>query len=285
MLNTFTPYPTLAPVADGNAVFLLLQRLWVGDPEATTPEEDPALPLSPIAETVRMLDAMACSGYQCYTVIDMLTQQYLYLSPNQAQLTGCPLEEVYAGGMCWLFNRIHPDDLAPLVEINEAKWGFYQSLPEAERPHFRANFDFRARNADGRYRRVQQQSLCLRHTPAGLPHIILAQLVDITHLKPSVLPEGHEKPALLLTIHTGGPDRLVLQCSPQGSMRRTQPLLSAREQQVLARLDLGLSSRAIAEELGTSAATVDTQRRQMLRKTGTIDTTALVSYARLLGWL
>ena len=256
--------------------FRQLQHLWTHGADAMP---------NPIAGTVPVLDALAESGYQCYAVIDMLTQQYMYLSPNQEAFTGCPLSEVYEGGMAWLFERIHPDDLQPLVAMNEAKWEFYRAMPEAERPHFRANFDFRVRNLTGLYRRIQQQSLCLRHTPAGLPHVILAQLVDITHFKPIDYEAQSERPSLLLTIQTGGTDHLVLQCFGDHCIKRKKPLLTPRELEVLRMLDQGFSTRSIASQLKLSNLTVNTQRRNMLYKTGVVDTTALVSYARLLGWL
>ncbi len=262
------------------AVFRHLQLLWAPAGADPPPAADPA----PLAATMPVLDTLATSGYQAYALIDMCTQQYLYLSPNIGQLTGFPVAEVAAGGLAWLFQRLLPDDLAPLMVINQTKWAFYQALPDAERATFRANFDFRVCHADARYRRVQQQSICLRATPEGLPHVILAQLVDITHLKPA-LPADTDKPALLLTLHTGGPDRVVLQCAATHTTRLDRPLLSPREQQVLTFLSHGLSSRAIAQKLGTQPATVDTQRRQMLQKTGVVDTTALVTYGRLLGWV
>jgi DNA-binding CsgD family transcriptional regulator len=270
--------PVLPASKAAKSVFRQLQQLW-------TREKDCELDnMEAILATLPALDTISEAGHQYYALIDMLTQKYLYLSPNINQLIGKEISDTYAGGMAWLFERIHPDDLEPLVEINKVKWDFYRSLSEEERVHFRANFDFRMRHESGRYRRLQQQSICLRHTPSGDPHLMLAQLVEITHLKPPV-PEEKEQPFLLLTIHTGGPDQVVLRIGPQENVLWKRPLLSTRELQILKLLDIGLSSRAIAEELGSSSATIDTQRRGMLRKTGVVDTTALVSYGQLLGWI
>jgi len=259
-------------------VYRQLQQLWNRE-EASEPEN-----LEAVRDLLPTLDTISEAGHQYYALIDMLTQKYLYLSPNVHQLIGKEINDTYAGGMAWLFERIHPDDLEPLVKINQVKWNFYRQLPEEMKPHFRANFDFRLRHESGRYRRLQQQSICLRHTPSGDPHLMLAQLVEITHLKPPV-PEEKDQPFLLLTIHTGGPDQIVLRIGPQEDVLWKRPLLSTRELQILKLLDVGLSSRAIASELGSSIATIDTQRRGMLRKTGVVDTTALVSYGRLLGWI
>jgi DNA-binding CsgD family transcriptional regulator len=270
--------PVLPASKAAKSVYRQLQQLWNREKEGKLEN------VEAILATLPTLDTLSEAGHQYYALIDMLTQKYLYLSPNIPHLIGKEISDTYAGGMAWLFERIHPDDLAPLVEINNVKWNFYRDLPEEQKPHFRANFDFRLRHESGRYRRLQQQSICIRHTPSGDPHLMLAQLVEITHLKPPV-PEEKDQPFLLLTVHAGGPDQIVFRIGTQENVLWKRPLLSARELQILKLLDLGLSSRAIAEELGSSSSTIDTQRRGMLRKTGVVDTTALVSYCRLLGWI
>lgn len=55
--------------------------------------------------------------------------------------------------------------------------------------------------------------------------------------------------------------------------------LSLREREIVRLLAKGLSSKKIAYKLGISVHTVDTHRRNMLRKTGSTNTAQLVMNA------
>jgi DNA-binding NarL/FixJ family response regulator len=61
--------------------------------------------------------------------------------------------------------------------------------------------------------------------------------------------------------------------------------LSAREEEILRRIALGLSHKQIATELGLSHKTVDTYRARGMRKLGLADRGELVRYALTRGWL
>jgi DNA-binding CsgD family transcriptional regulator len=60
--------------------------------------------------------------------------------------------------------------------------------------------------------------------------------------------------------------------------------LSQRELVILQLVAKGLTSRRIAENLGITTQTVQTHRRNMLRKTGCINTQQLVGMAVSGGW-
>lgn len=62
-------------------------------------------------------------------------------------------------------------------------------------------------------------------------------------------------------------------------------LLSKREKLILMQLARGKSSKEIAEELNLSSHTIDNHRRNLLAKTGAVDTSSLVHIARLSGLL
>ena len=62
-----------------------------------------------------------------------------------------------------------------------------------------------------------------------------------------------------------------------------QDILSEREQEVLTYLAKGLNTKDIATILGISPNTVDNHRRNMLARTGTRDTTALIHLCKMMG--
>jgi DNA-binding CsgD family transcriptional regulator len=60
-------------------------------------------------------------------------------------------------------------------------------------------------------------------------------------------------------------------------------IISEREREVLQYISQGLDTKQIAGELKISTNTVDNHRRNMLSRTGTRDTTALIQLCRMLG--
>lgn len=62
-----------------------------------------------------------------------------------------------------------------------------------------------------------------------------------------------------------------------------QEILSEREKEVLKYIKQGLNTRQIADILAISPNTVDNHRRNMLARTGTRDTTALVHLCKMMG--
>ena len=60
-------------------------------------------------------------------------------------------------------------------------------------------------------------------------------------------------------------------------------IISEREREVLQYISQGLDTKQIAGELKISTNTVDNHRRNMLARTGTRDTTALIQLCRMLG--
>jgi DNA-binding NarL/FixJ family response regulator len=60
-------------------------------------------------------------------------------------------------------------------------------------------------------------------------------------------------------------------------------IISEREREVLQYISQGLDTKQIAAEMKISNNTVDNHRRNMLARTGTRDTTALIQLCRMLG--
>jgi DNA-binding CsgD family transcriptional regulator len=64
---------------------------------------------------------------------------------------------------------------------------------------------------------------------------------------------------------------------------RKGDILSVREKEILKLIDLGKSTAEIAAELFISPTTVETHRKNMLKRTGTRDTSCLIHLCRMIG--
>ena len=100
---------------------------------------------------------------------------------------------------------------------------------------------------------------------------------DITHLKPTGVP------TLSFIGLNGAPSYINVNVQQQLQAGAVQ--LTRREQEILRLLAQGKSSDAISQALFISKQTVDTHRKNLLRKTGCQNTAALVSEAVKRGWM
>ena len=107
----------------------------------------------------------------------------------------------------------------------------------------------------------------------GYPLLYLHYLFDISHLvRPSV--------GLIIT----SPDEILIWTySIHKKCLEQVNLLSSQERKILLLLAQGKHSKEIADMLFVSHHTVDTHRRNLLKKTNCIDTTALISFAKMTG--
>jgi DNA-binding NarL/FixJ family response regulator len=120
--------------------------------------------------------------------------------------------------------------------------------------------------ADGKPIWVLHQGTFIEICADGKPAITFDILTDITDIK--------KDNTMTLTMSKGHQVGCVLYFPVEDKVD-----FSKRELEILKLVAEGLSSKQIGERLFISSHTVDTHRRNMLKKTGQKDTTALVYYA------
>ncbi|MFD2520908.1 response regulator transcription factor [Emticicia soli] len=109
----------------------------------------------------------------------------------------------------------------------------------------------------------------------GKPLLLFISIQDITHLMKGDdywIRGVFEKEEKKVFVYHSSENRIV-----------EQEILSEREKEVLKYIKQGLNTRQIADMLAISPNTVDNHRRNMLARTGTRDTTALVHLCKMMG--
>jgi len=129
---------------------------------------------------------------------------------------------------------------------------------------------------DGTYIHFLQQTTLLEVNSAGYPLLTLCFLSDISHLK-----KAH---SYNMTIVSDKFIEIYRYSSDKKCLEPIKPF-SKQEMAVLQLLSQGLATKDIADQLYISHHTVDTHRRNLIKKAGCIDTTAAITYARLTGLL
>lgn len=205
---------------------------------------------------------------------DTSVNRFLYFSDKNKILgnydPGDFLSEV---GVDFSFSNIHPQQrrAALLIQLKTISTGF-------EHPHtclndIIGNMTFQYKRKGGQYFQILQKSMVVATDADGYPLLYLRFLYDISHLV---------KPCVGLIIKA--PEQtLIWNYNTSKKCLEQVNLLSAQERRILGFLAQGKQSKEIAEMLFSSSHTVDTHRRNLLKKTHCIDTTALVTFANMTG--
>jgi len=138
------------------------------------------------------------------------------------------------------------------------------------------NADFVCLKSKGYYMHCLLQSKCVETDIDGNPTLILNFRHDITHLK--------KENTVNMVIATPTCRKWWNYNFVHHSLQEVRPF-SKQEKKVLACLSTGQASTDIAKKLCLSPHTVDTHRRHLLYKTNCLNTTGMITYAKLVSLL
>ncbi|HWB24380.1 MAG TPA: helix-turn-helix transcriptional regulator [Chitinophagaceae bacterium] len=203
------------------------------------------------------------------------TNRFVFMSDKWAVLGGYS-PEMYTGekGLAFSISKIHPDFLPACLLMNEKGIQYISRNPGIPVNKIFISLNLNYLKKDGTYFQILQQSVIVETDKKRQPLLALSYISDISHIK---------KP--------GCADMII--SSPAGAeiytydfeMKTLIPVksLSEKEKNILIKLSTGMDTKKIAQAVNVSPNTVDTHRRNIIKKTNCIDTTAAVTYARLTG--
>lgn len=203
-----------------------------------------------------------------FFIFDFVKAKYLYVSESIASILGYTAEEWKERGVDFAFSIVHHEDVNRLMACHKTMFDLYYATPIEERKDMRYGYEVRVVSKDGRVVWLLQQGVFLEIDVDGRPVISFDVLSDLTHYKKNNV----------LTLSLSKADG----SSPQVVYFPLQARVSfsKREIEILHMLERTMTSKAIAETLCISQHTVDTHRRNMIKKANVRDTSQLVSFAR-----
>jgi len=174
-------------------------------------------------------------------------------------------------------SKLHPDDRPWFLAFGNSIVDFFSQIPIDKIPKYKVRYDIRFRKKNNNYARILYQGILLEHDENGRFLRSLGVHSDITYLKQ----EG--KPVLSFIGMDGEPS--YLDVAPNNIFIETKEELTTREKQVLKLLIEGKLSKEISSILKISKQTVDTHRKNMLRKKKLSNTGELIGKAIRYGWI
>lgn len=209
-------------------------------------------------------------------VFDLHRREHVFVSYNFEALFGFDLEELQSADVEYFNARIHPEDMAPLMEIGIKMFRYYFQLPEGQRTDYKLINEYRLRKKDGSYTWVIEQHQALELDRRGQVWLALS-VVDVS-------PNQENREGVnsqVLNFRTGA--TFSLQEDKKEPADEVQ--LTKRESEVLSLIHQGYLSKEISEMLSISLHTVNTHRQRILRKLEANNSMEAVLYAGRLGLL
>lgn len=197
-----------------------------------------------------------------------------YISKNMTSCLGIKREELHNGGMEYFWTRIHPDDIKPwLKALNDLMEFTLEAISDENRKQMSYTWNFRFKNAHGVYVNVIQNTTPLE-LDANLKPII--GLAHYTVLDPRIKLDIMATAKLL-----NSNNEYETKYFNNFSKKLLTDGISNRERDIIRLLLLSNSSKEIGDKLNISSHTVDTHRRNILKKLKLTSTGELIALMKL----
>ncbi|MFG6685672.1 response regulator transcription factor [Mariniflexile sp. HNIBRBA6329] len=225
-------------------------------------------------EKIVELDAYWPYSSTFFCVTNTQDLAFEYISKNMTSCLGIDKMQMQLAGMRYFWSRIHPDDIEPwLKALNKLMEFTLNEIPEKKRKRMSYTWNFRFKNADEHYVNIIQNTTPLELDVNMKPIIGLAHY---TVMDPKIKLDITATAKLL-----NENDEYETKYFNNFSKKLLSDVVSNRERDVIRLLVLNYSSKAIAKKLNISHNTVDTHRRNILKKFNLSSTGELIGILKM----
>jgi len=212
------------------------------------------------------------STFFCLTNTQTLT--FEFVSKNMFSCLGLQASDFKEKGMRYFWSRIHPEDIEPWLSVlNDLMHFTINELTPAERQQMSYTWNYRFKNAKEEYVNIIQNTTPLEFDKENKPIIGLAHYTVLNHnIKMDVCATGK-----LLNENKEYETKYF----NNYSQKSLTDGISNRERDIIRLLVLNNSSKEIAKKLFISSNTVDTHRRNILKKLKISSTGELVALLKM----
>ncbi|MET0637332.1 MAG: LuxR C-terminal-related transcriptional regulator [Chitinophagaceae bacterium] len=174
----------------------------------------------------------------------------------------------------FIIEQIHPDDQPWFLNYENKLVEFFSDPSRIS--HYKVRYDYRLKKKNGDYIRILQQVVTIQEENGAVVRT-LGIHTDISHLK------LNGAPVLSLIGLNGAPSYYDVEVEKK--FKTSISGLTRREMEIIRMLAKGQSSDVIGKTFSISKQTVDTHRKNLLKKTGCTNSAELVSIALKKGWI
>ncbi|WP_242094854.1 LuxR C-terminal-related transcriptional regulator [Aestuariivivens sediminicola] len=196
-----------------------------------------------------------------------------YVSKNTKACLGIESSELQSRGMRYFWSMIHPDDIEKwLKALNDLMEFTLSEIPVSDRKRMSYTWNYRMKNSEDNYVNIIQNTTPLEFDAQMKPIIGLAHYT-VLHSK-ITLPISASAKIL------NSKNEYETKYYNNYSQKLLLDGISRRERDIVRLLVLNFSTKDIANKLNISPNTVDTHRRNILKKLNISSTGELVGFLK-----
>jgi DNA-binding CsgD family transcriptional regulator len=174
-----------------------------------------------------------------------------------------------------LLSLIHPDHLQATLEmIQQLVINYCTDNKKPDFKNVKISLNYLFKNGMGEYLQILHRPVILEIDDNLKPRLVLNITHHVDHIKREDSIGG-----VIVTED----DNFIFDYNLDNKCIDPPKKISEQEMKILQLLGRGLDTKAIADKLFISPHTVDTHRRNLIKKTSCMDTTGVVAYAKLVG--
>ena len=213
-------------------------------------------------EEYKKIDEVLPNSASFFYIVEPMPRKYHFLGKQQESITGVDNESFIEGGVEGFIQRIHPEEAS--IVINEVYGDFFnwysviiknENLPPSE---IVFQYNYRFLNGNQVYTNIVEHIHILETNEEGIPALLLGNVITANNDK--YLPVN----AAIKVFRRGEVIETIY--SKNYSENIAHYNLTNREKDILRNLASGKTSKQIGEQLYISPHTVDTHRRNLLKK-------------------
>jgi len=254
---------------EGGNFYLTAKKIWGGVVKNDT--SNPVEIKHQLELHKRLLNVFQI-GRHYYMIFNVYQTQLEFIGDGITEVLGYEPQEMNA--MLFL-DRIHPDDKPYFLSFENRLTEFFMQLPLEKRGNYKYQHDYRIKTKSNKYIRLLHQILPIEFDENNYYRSLVLH-TDISHIKST------GKPSLSIIGLEGEPSYYNVQDTP--IFTKSFDLFTRRERVILNCIIEGKSSREIAEELYLSLHTINTHRKNILKKAGSKTSLDLVTKVIKEGW-
>ena len=225
-------------------------------------------------EKIRELDFYLPYSSTFYCITNTQELSFEFISKNMQSSLGIDVDVLRAKGMRYFWSRIHPEDIDKwLKALDELMEFTLAEIPIEKRIRMSYSWNFRFKNGHDEYVNIIQNTTPLEFDSNKKPIIGLAHY---TVIHPNVKLQITASGKLL-----NDQNEYETVYYNNFSQKLLSDGISNRERDVIRLLVLNQSSKTIAEKLNISSNTVDTHRRNILKKLHISSTGELIGMLKM----
>jgi len=212
-------------------------------------------------------------------VIDATTLSYPFINKTASEITGHPIEALREGGIEFVSSKFRIPDRF-VREIMSVQIGFLQDSKDIELENIRITQCYPIVDQNDEIRYITQQHGITHRTEDGFPLGFQGIGWGIKHIPKEI--KIYQQIELFETDTKKWNTARYIEFYPEIDDNK---LLSRREVEILKNISAGLNSTQIADKLHISLHTVNTHRKNMIRRTNSQNTADLLRYGVFHGLL